>query len=396
MLLLLLACSSAPTMEDALVWYGQQPTYLRPNSFSQIPKGLVGIQAEDCGVCHQEIYAEWKVSTHQKSWTDAQFQAELHKETSGDVQWMCVNCHTPTIQQISSLVTGLEGSLDQPIMIANPSFDSSFQAEGVSCAGCHVRDGTVYGPFGDTVAPHPVKKGEYLLSSSVCIDCHQAEVTFAEVQMACAFGTGREHAQGPYQEQTCQSCHMPKVQRPIVAGGKKRAARKHYFGGSLIPKRFGLEEEMAEMEAFFPQGLKVQPMVIQARNNDVSVTVPHQNTHAGHHLPSGDPERFIRFELHLIDQKGVIFHEEIHRIGAEYEWWPQVKKISDNRMKAQEAREWNVVWTDVPIGEYTVRLEVSKWRMSEENLEHHNLEKIVPSHVVIVEDSVQVNVMSNN
>ena len=383
-------------MEEALKWYEQQPTYLRPNPFSQIPQGLVGIQAEDCGVCHQKIYEEWKISTHQKAWTDPQFQAELHKEATGDVQWMCVNCHTPTIQQLSTLVVGIKGSLDQPLVMDNPSFDPSFQAEGVSCAGCHVRDGVIYGPFGDTVAPHPVKKGEHLLSSSICLDCHQAEVTFSEVQLACAFGTGREHEQSEYQDQTCQSCHMPKVHRPIVVGGKSRSARRHYFGGSMIPKRFGLEKEMAEMAAFFPQGLKVQPMVIQIHNNDISVTVHHQNVIAGHHLPSGDPERFLQFEIQLINEQDEMVHKEIHQIGSKYQWWPEVKKLSDNRLIAGESREWSVLWPDVPVGQYTVRLEVGKWRISREHLEYHNLEEIVPSHVVIVEDSVQINVLSNN
>ena len=381
-------------MKESLEWYEQQPTHLRPNSFSETPSGLVGMQAEDCGVCHQAIYEEWKVSTHQKAWTDPQFQAELHKESSGNVQWMCVNCHTPTIQQLSELVVDATEGLDRPMTVTNPLFDASFQAEGVSCAGCHVRDGVVYGPFGDTVAPHPVKKGEHLLSSSVCLDCHQAEVTFTELQLACAFSTGREHAQGPYQEQTCQSCHMPEVQRPIVNGGVVRSARRHYFGGSLIPKRFDLEQEMAEMSSFFQQALRVNPMLVQTQNNVVSVNVNYQNAQAGHHLPSGDPERFLRFELQLINSQGEIVHQATHRIGSVYQWWPQVKKLSDNRLAAQESREWSTVWPDVLDGDYVVRLEVSKWRISEENLAYHKLEKIVPSHVVIVQDSAQIEVTS--
>src|SRR5262245_54806779 len=55
---------SAPTLEDARAFFAAQPRFLRPLPHSEVPEGLVDLRAESCGVCHVEIYKEWKVSTH--------------------------------------------------------------------------------------------------------------------------------------------------------------------------------------------------------------------------------------------------------------------------------------------------------------------------------------------
>ena len=153
MLFLLVGCTPEPTVADSEAFYESQPEYLRPIPVSNIPDGIENIDAKTCGGCHQEIYQEWLLSSHSKAWMgDPQFQAELHKkrEDGGTVSWMCVNCHTPNIQQLSQLVVGLDGGLQRPILIDNPLFDKQFQKDGVSCAGCHVRDGVILGPWGDS------------------------------------------------------------------------------------------------------------------------------------------------------------------------------------------------------------------------------------------------------
>ncbi|NOY24785.1 MAG: hypothetical protein GXP62_02840, partial [Oligoflexia bacterium] len=42
--------------------------------------GTTGNRAKDCGMCHTQIYAEWKTSTHAAAWRDPQFQQEMHKD----------------------------------------------------------------------------------------------------------------------------------------------------------------------------------------------------------------------------------------------------------------------------------------------------------------------------
>jgi hypothetical protein len=234
---------AGPTLADARAFYAAQETYLRPIPHSELPEGLPDLRAETCGGCHQAIYEEWQVSTHARAWLDdAQFQEELAKATKTpgqDYSWTCVNCHTPLEDQLPRLVAELEGGqIDRPRYVENPHFDPELQLEAITCATCHVRDGVVLGPYGDTPAPHPVRKAPDLLASQVCTQCHQAQAHFPELSLACVFDTGQELARGPYAAEgaTCQTCHMPEVHRPLTPGGPERATRRHWFGGSLIPK----------------------------------------------------------------------------------------------------------------------------------------------------------------
>jgi hypothetical protein len=199
-----LSCSQQVTLHDSLDFYEGQPTHLRPLPLSEVPKGLPNLQAETCGQCHQQIYQEWKMSSHSKAWDkDPQFQAELNKPRSGgsDVKWLCMNCHTPLIQQQSSVVVSLNGGLDQPNYINNPLYDKTLQEEGVTCAACHVKDGVILGSSETVDAPHPVQQSESLQTSKVCLDCHQAVDYFEELNLACFFNTGKEHSLGPYKDQ---------------------------------------------------------------------------------------------------------------------------------------------------------------------------------------------------
>ena len=399
MWLLLMACSREPTLAEALQFYSQQPEYLRPFPLSPVPAGLTSIRAEECGACHKEIYEEWKISTHSKAWEkDPQFMAELHKERpdGGDVGWMCVNCHTPLIQQLPRLVVSVQNSLDNPTYMNNPLYDADLQKEAISCAGCHVLDGVILGPRGERSAPHPVKKSEYLLTSDVCLDCHQAKVSFDDLNLACVFNTGKELEQGPYKDQTCQSCHMPKTHRALISGGEERMVRRHYFGGSLIPKQFSDEKEIAQMTPYFKQGLEVEELQIQQDRRDIVTRIVYRNANAGHYLPTGDPERFLLFVFKITDESGTVLLQEEMRIASQYQWWPTVQLLSDNRLAPLEEREWEIPWTAPVDAVYNLELEIEKWRISQENLEYHRLEKIVPSHTSIFRKRAQIEVKQRN
>ncbi|MCB0686757.1 MAG: hypothetical protein KDC53_09530, partial [Saprospiraceae bacterium] len=50
-----------------------QDNWERAIPCQETPAGLVSIRAFDCGICHREIYEEWKLSTHAHAWTDLQF-----------------------------------------------------------------------------------------------------------------------------------------------------------------------------------------------------------------------------------------------------------------------------------------------------------------------------------
>ena len=103
----------------------------------------------------------------------------------------------------------------------NTRSDAVLRNEAVTCAVCHVKNGYIVGPYGNTNAPHPVKRDEKLLTADTCSACHQATAMYTDT-LVCTFDTADEWRASPYaaKGQSCSSCHMPSVQRPLVEGGR--------------------------------------------------------------------------------------------------------------------------------------------------------------------------------
>lgn len=387
------------SVADARAFYATQPEMLRPFPYTEIPTGLKDLRAVTCGECHSEIYAEWQVSTHARAWLDdAQFQEEL-KKTEGvkdrDTRWLCVNCHTPLENQLEVLAAGLEdGHLGRPRLIPNPNYDRALQLEAITCASCHVREGVVLGPTGEGSAPHPIRKAPELLESAACTICHEAQAYLADVGVGCAFTTGSEVAAGAHSGRTCQSCHMPEVTRPIVTGGKPRATRRHWFGGSLIPKRPSDEAGLAPVRAHYPDGVSLVwsgvPTTLAA-GSELVLSFRATNAHAGHRVPTGDPERFLLLRAEARDAKGTLLAEREERIGSVYQWEP-LKLLSDNRIAPGESRTYSLSFRAPAAGPVTLTLRASKFRLSQENLAYHHLEGRAVAGRVYFEETRQVEV----
>ena len=322
-------------------FYSTRPIYERPFPAQRVPRGLTSLSAGECGRCHVAIYREWKQSVHAQSWSDIQFQAELHKESG--VQWMCVNCHTPLRNQLDSVVVLLRGNdVGRPVRRANPGFEPALKAEGITCAACHVRDGAVEGPFGDTRAPHAVRYNPAFRSADLCLRCHQAVQAYPGKNFICAFRTGDEWQARPPVEraQVCQDCHMPAVQRPLAPGGPARRTGLHGWIGSHLPK--GGETAPAlwdSMAAQLPPGvaLLADPAPRAAAGSTATWSVRAVNANAGHRLPTGDPERSVWIQLLAIGPAGDSLARAEHRIEQRYQWSPVVRKLADNRLAPGES-----------------------------------------------------------
>jgi hypothetical protein len=202
-----------------------------------VPEGLAGIRASDCGVCHKAIYAEWRMSTHAKALVDLQFQFEWAKDR---YLWLCLNCHIPLTNQQALLVKGVhDGDIQRPVVEENPSYDAELAKEGITCAVCHVREGTVIGLHGDTEPPHPVRVEPELLSFEGCLTCHNALGQFGGT-LVCNFDTGDDWRRTDLVQsgEDCLHCHMPPVTRPFAHGAAARDGRSHTWHGAGIPKCF--------------------------------------------------------------------------------------------------------------------------------------------------------------
>jgi hypothetical protein len=380
-------------LAKAVAFYESRPVYERPHGYTKVPEGLPDLRSETCGACHGEIYAEWKLSTHRRAWLDdAQFMEELaksrgdhagHGEQASDVSWMCVNCHTPLINQLERLVVGLEdGDIGRPIYVDNPFFDPELQLDAIGCATCHVQDGIVYGPFGDTDAPHPVAKGEFLLDERNCLRCHQAEAMYPERNLGCFFTTGEEWRNSKFGEsgQTCQECHMPSVTRKLAEAFDRpeRETRRHWFGGSLIPKHPDFAEELEPLKAVFGSGADIEVFVDDSARCEgvedcLRLVVRVANAHAGHRFPTGDPERHVDVDIRAVDAAGAEVGANSLRIGSIYEWWPEIRLLSDNRLMPGEYHD---LVLEIERGRPVHRVEVvaRKYRMFEEAFDYHKLE----------------------
>lgn len=349
----------------------------KPIPHQEPPEGLTSLSAEECGKCHEEIYREWKGCFHAQAWHDPQFQAEWAKD---DSLWVCLNCHTPLTNQQEFLVRGKKGGdYFLPVKEPNPTFDPALREEAITCAVCHVRDKAVIGPYGNKEeAPHAVLKDPGHLSQQMCLSCHNVEDALSPT-LVCTFQTGEEWKSSPYVEagEDCISCHMPRVDRPIIYDGPVRPTRKHTWVGSGIPKFAG---EKKLHDGYVP-GLDVQ--IVRGKKEyqageKAFFTILLTNQGAGHYLPTGDPEYFMTLELSLLDAEGKTLQETTYRIGQEWEWWPEAKKLSDNRLRPLEKRTYSFIF-DVPkTTDITFQVRVTNHRMTEDNAEAMGLSSSYP------------------
>jgi len=371
----------AADLEATLRFSVGRPRYEQPLVTSLAPADGVGsLSAKACGGCHQAIAQEWAMSTHAHAWTDVQYQAELTK--SGN-RWLCLNCHTPLLAQQDRWPVGLQADdVELPLLVENPAFDAGLRSEGITCAACHVRDGVIHGPgLPDSVAPHPVTVDETLRDNRVCERCHQATATYPGKGFICVFDTGNEWSAGPYpsEDKGCPECHMPTVERPAARGGPVRTVRTHGWRGAGIPKDQGAHPPVAAN----PPGLALTGEWLP---DALSLTLT--NARAGHRLPTGDPERWVLVELSWTDRFGEQLGETWqHRIGQTWEWWPEPKKLADNRLAPRESRTMRV---SRPAGAVAARIEASSHRMSVETADYHHLQDYplsVVTHRLVVSET---------
>jgi len=343
-----------------------------------IPTSMTALNAKTCGQCHQEIYQEWTRSTHAHAWTDEQYQAELAKNKD---LFVCKNCHLPIQNQQKYITTGLyNGDYFKPVQKKNPRFDESLQHEGITCIACHMNNNTIIGSHNNINPTHPVKMDTDYLSEKLCISCHDAHEDLAD-NIVCTFETGAEWRAGPYSKKgkNCISCHMPEVERPSASGAISRKGHRHYFPGSGIPKVKGEKVMMLN-------GLDFD-INADTFSNEVTLGLKVTNNHAGHKVPTGDPERHILIQFDLLEDNQTL-QSDTFRIGEEWQWWPKAKKLSDNNLRPLESRKFEKKYTLKPHKKYTWQVTVTKHRMTKEIHEYHHLSEKYPIFIEIFRKTI--------
>ncbi len=311
----------------------------RPVESALIPDGLTGLGAKECGECHREEYREWSTSIHSQAWTDPYYQVDFRFDGS---QQICLNCHIPLDRQQEHKVLGFRDEEKwDPILEPNPDFDPELQHEGINCAGCHVRNGTILGAYGHENKDHPVETMED--SNIICVQCHVVQGkrwdtffrippcgTVAEIKVGSdEYSVWSGELDVPDTEDIgCVECHMPHTKRPIVEGGKRRFARRHTWRGGHDPE---MVKEALEIT------LEEQP---QPKTQQRRFVLTLTNAGADHYVPTGTPDRHLTVELRLLDAGGRVLDEAHHTLKRTIMWRPFIVDLWDTRLLPKEPRTY--------------------------------------------------------
>ena len=184
-----------------------------------------------------------------------------------------------------------------------------------------------------------------------------------------------------------------------------RKTRRHWFGGSLIPKKPAFAAELEPLQKVYGSGVTFDLKLTEKKGDFVAdVELPNmpegrypepvycerdcmiltafvRNDRAGHHMPTGDPERHIEILVEARDAGGNLLARAYQSLGSRYTWWPTIELIRDTRLPAGKTLELPL---SIPLRgssaasenmwPITIQITADKWRMYQDAFEHHDLE----------------------
>jgi hypothetical protein len=295
-----------------------------PVAIQEVPEGLASISAQSCNACHWAAHDQWQDTAHASAWRSPSYQAAIERAGNATV---CTQCHLPLANQHAKLATSyIDEDLSRPILEDNPAWDATLMAEGIGCAGCHVREGTVLGVREAPGAPHPVTASTELTDSAACATCHQLSWPGGDRPFYDTYG---EWDRSVYKQAgvDCQDCHMPPVAAPVAASTFAGQA-SHTFSADL---------------ARAVTALVSMPSPDIQRGVPVTVALRVLNTGSGHHFPTGSPFKSYRLSVELLGADGSSIAEPlVYDFARVVEEVPPYLTLSDSRIPA--GGEVELVW----------------------------------------------------
>jgi hypothetical protein len=120
---------------------------------------------------------------------------------------------------------------------------------------------------------------------------------------------------------------MPRVERPLVAGGVPRLARRHLWRGGHDPGMVRQALDIRFAEAPAPA----------ADTRLFRLTLA--NVGAAHYVPTGTPDRHLLLTVRLLDVEGNTLGQEERLIKRRVMWRPFIVDLWDNRLPFGEPKE---------------------------------------------------------
>jgi len=254
------------------------------------PAGFSALEASldpaACGACHLAQYQDWKTSLHSRSVGPGLLgQMPGFFRNDPETAMMCYTCHAPLAEQ-------QELYRVRARLRKNPRFDAALQKQGLTCAGCHVRnyqrfgpprrDGSLEGTLPRHQAPHGgATRTPAFERAEFCMGCHQFEEGDRALKGKFLENTYNEWRNSPYAAQgiTCQQCHMPD--------------RRHLWRGIHDPEmvKRGVTIELRTSQPRYAVGQRLE------------ATLSLTNSGVGHYFPTYvTPKVILRMEL--VDAEG--------------------------------------------------------------------------------------------
>jgi hypothetical protein len=327
--------------------------------------------SDRCVACHNgmktskgqdvSIGFAWRATMMANAARDPYWQGSVrretidHPESSEEIQNECSTCHMP-MQHLMDRMQDRKTAVLSRLPLKLDSKEDAAAADGVSCSVCHqikadglgtpatyVGQFVVAGPEERTrpeYGPYVVDDGRVMLMHSstagytpvqaahireagLCGSCHTLYTT---ARGPGGKDVGRLPEQMPYLEwlhsdyrdkQTCQQCHMPKVEEPVqvasLFGVPRDDVHQHTFVGSNFLLEGMLDAHRDELAvtalpAEFAAATKRTREFLQSQSARVAVTPPQLSGNdlafavrvdnlGGHKLPTAYPSR--RAWLHV-------------------------------------------------------------------------------------------------
>ncbi len=173
---------------------------------------------QDCSVCHIDIVASWRQSTHAQAYNNQDFQSYWQAQGSNP---QCLTCHTTNFVPRTG----------------------EFSHAGVACASCHGETPISHPPEAVTLPDtatmcgdcHTTTYQEWSLSGHgtpdiSCATCHEPHTQQLVAQgnalcMTCHETVPESYSHISHPEQECADCHWHKAQDP----------QAHFVSGNLLP-----------------------------------------------------------------------------------------------------------------------------------------------------------------
>jgi hypothetical protein len=291
-----------------------------PIVVDKLPENLANLSAQQCGACHDAVISEWKNSPHSQSGRNPR---HLKAATAVGNPTACMACHLPILNQNAVLTTSYQGGdLSRPESTDNTAWDATLASEGVTCAACHVREGTVIGQVEDRPAPHPVRASAELSSPDFCKTCHQLTWPGATEPLYDTWGEWSRSSWGKAGVR-CQDCHMA-PRAGLVTGGRFASHADH------------------ECKADPSRALSILVSLDSPdidRGKPYSFKIRLQNTGAGHAVPSGAPSRTLQLKAGITKMDGKPLHDPlVATLERVVDPKPPFAATSDTRLAAGEER----------------------------------------------------------